>query len=291
MILTGRDSAKVDAIITELATAFPSVKTRALIFDISSFASINTAASQVLAYPEFSIDIIINNAGVMNIPTRTLSIDGFEMHLSVNYLGAFLFTNSIMPKLLASKAARIANIASNGYELSPFRFNDYNFENPSSLTEDQKPSKQNCEAFGVPWGLNYIPPIAYGQSKTAMILYTRELAAKLKGKNVTPACCNPGGGLLLRMRSSTNTTTATKTELWRQMPVEFCESIFKVFPMKSQSQGAATPLITALDPKLPSGAYLDDSQVQDVAEYARDSEKAQTLWALSEKLTGKTFDW
>ncbi|KFY86006.1 hypothetical protein V500_07934 [Pseudogymnoascus sp. VKM F-4518 (FW-2643)] len=177
LILTGRDSAKVEAIITELATAFPSVKTRVLIFDISSFASINTAASQVLAYPESSIDIIINNAGVMNIPTRTFSTDGFEMHLSVNYLGAFLFTNSIMPKVFASKAASIANIASNGYELSPFRFNDYNFENPT-----------------------------------------------------------------------------IKTELWRPMPVEVRESIFEMFSMKSQSQGAVTPLITALDPKLPSGA-------------------------------------
>ncbi|KAL5345342.1 hypothetical protein ACLOAV_009713 [Pseudogymnoascus australis] len=275
LILTGRDCVKVEAIITELAVEFPNVKTRALIFDISSFASTNAAAAQVLAYPESSIDIIINNAGVMNIPTRTLSTDGFEMQLSVNYLGAFLFTNSIMPKLLASKAARIANITSNGYALSPFRFNDFNFENPSSLTEDQKPSTKNCEAFGVPWGLDYIPPIAYGQSKTAMILYTHELAVKLKGTNITAACCNPG---------------ATKTELWRRMPVEVRESIFKVFPMKSHSQGAATPLITALDPKLPSGAYLDDSQVQDVAEHASDSETAEALWALSERLTGRTFD-
>ena len=118
------------------------------------------------------------------------------MHLSVNYFGAFLFTNSIMPKNFASKAAGIANIVSNGYEILPFRFNKYNFENPSSLKEDEKPSKQNCEAFDVPWGLNYIPPIAYLQSITAIILYTRELAAKLKGTNVTTACCNTGGWLL-----------------------------------------------------------------------------------------------
>ncbi|KFY43984.1 hypothetical protein V495_03683 [Pseudogymnoascus sp. VKM F-4514 (FW-929)] len=276
LILTGRNSAKVKAIIAELATEFPSVKTRALIFDISSFESINAAAAQVLTDPEPCIDILINNAGVMNIQTRTLSTDGFEMQLAVNYLGAFLFTNSIMPKLLASMAARIANIVSNGHALSPFRFNDYNFENPHSLSEDQKPSKQSCEAFGVPWGLDYDPAIAYGQSKTAMILYTRELAVKLRGTNVTVACCNPG---------------ATKTELWRQMPVEVRESIFKVFPMKSLSQGAATPLITALDPKLPSGVYLDDSQVQDVAEHASDAEKAHSLWTLSEKWTGRTFDW
>lgn len=100
-----------------------------------------------------------------------------------------------MPKLLASKAARIANITSNGYVLSPFRFDDKNFDN-NPMMEDQRPSKQNCEAFGVPWGLGYIPAIAYGQSKTAMVLYTRELAVRLNGTSVTAACCNPGGGLL-----------------------------------------------------------------------------------------------
>jgi NAD(P)-dependent dehydrogenase (short-subunit alcohol dehydrogenase family) len=119
LILTGRDSVKVETIITELTTASPTVKTRALIFDISSFVSINAAAGEVLAYPEPGIDIIINNAGVMNIPTRTLSTDGFEMQLAVNYLGAFLFTNSIMPKLLASSAARTANIITMGTHCRP----------------------------------------------------------------------------------------------------------------------------------------------------------------------------
>jgi NAD(P)-dependent dehydrogenase (short-subunit alcohol dehydrogenase family) len=195
LILTGRNPAKVEAIIKELATAFPAVKTRALIFDISSFASIKDAAADVLTYPEPCIDILVNNAGIMNTPTRTLSKDGFEMQLAVNYLGAFLFTNSIMPKLLASSAGRVMNITSNGYALSPFRFADYNFDEEKSATlpEDQQPLKQNCEVFGVPWGLGYIPPIAYGQSKTAMILYTRELAVKFKGK-MTATCCNPGGG-------------------------------------------------------------------------------------------------
>ena len=68
----------------------------------------------------------------MNIPTRTFSKDGFEMQLAINYIGAFLFTNSIMSKLLASPAPRITNITSNGYALSPFRFDDYNFDEDKS---------------------------------------------------------------------------------------------------------------------------------------------------------------
>ncbi|RFU29872.1 hypothetical protein B7463_g6480, partial [Scytalidium lignicola] len=262
LILTGHDPVKVEAIIKELANEFPVVKTRALIFDISSFESTRNAAAEVLAYPEPSIDILINNAGVMNLPTRTLSKDGFEMQLAINYLGAFLFTNSIMPKLLASKAPRVTNVTSNGYALSPFRFADYNFDEDksSNLPEDQQPPKDNCKDFGVPWGLNYLPPIAYGQSKTAMILYTRELATRFKDKNLVATCCNPG---------------PVKTDLWRQMPPDVRESVF------------------TLDQKLASsnGAYLDDCQVKDVTPFASDAGKAQELWTLSEKLTGKSFAW
>jgi len=189
-----------------------------------------------------------------------------------------------MPKLLASKEPRITNITSNGHALSPFRFADYNFgfdekEAESLLPRDQRPDKTKCEVFGVPWGLTYLPHIAYGQSKTAMILYTRELAVRLKHKNVTATCCNPG---------------AVATDLWRELPEEVRASIFKAFPMKSESQGVATPLVAALDPKLASdgnGAYLDDCQVQDPEDWASDAGKAKDLWDLSEKIVGESFSW
>jgi NAD(P)-dependent dehydrogenase (short-subunit alcohol dehydrogenase family) len=194
LILHGRERQKVETIIKELGIAFPDVSIRALIFDAASFQSIEAAANEVLSYTEPNIDIMINNAGVMSIPERTLSKDGFEMHLAINYLSAFLFTNSIMSKILASKAPRIVNVSSVGYVLSPFRFADPNFEEEKAgqLPEDQQPSKKYCKAFGVPWGLGYIPPIAYGQSKTALNLYSRQLAAKLKNKNAIVISCNPG---------------------------------------------------------------------------------------------------
>ena len=77
------------------------------------------------------------------------------------------------------------------------------------------------------------------------------------------------------------------------MSPEVRESIFGMFPMKSQSQGAATPLVAALDPQLASssGAYLDDCQVQDVAPWGSDASKAQQLWTLSERLAGTSFAW
>lgn len=77
----------------------------------------------------------------MNIPERTLSADGFEMHLATNHLGSFLFNNLIMDKLTANEGARIVNMSSNGYIFSPFRFADYNFEG-NTLPEEEKPPRR-----------------------------------------------------------------------------------------------------------------------------------------------------
>ena len=193
LILTGRSPSKVEAVTEDIATKFPGVKTRILKLDLASFASISSAADNVVSYAESAIDVIINNAGVMNIPERTLS-DGFELQLMVNYLGLALFTNSIMPKLLKSSAGRIVNIVSNGYALSPFRFSDYNFEG-KDLPAEEQPLKEMCDAYGLPWGLGYLPAVAYGQSKTAGILYTVELATRLKDKGASVICVHPGGEL------------------------------------------------------------------------------------------------
>ena len=190
LILTGRNPSKVEQITTQFASEFPNVKTRILRLDVASFKDIGRAAAEVNDYGEPGIDILINNAGVMNIPERQLSEDGFEMQLATNYIGLALFTNSIVGKLIASKG-RVVNVVSNGYLLSPFRFSDYNYDG-KDVPEDEQPSKQKCEAFGVPWTLEYSPPTAYGQSKTAGILYTKQLSKLLGAKGVSATCLNPG---------------------------------------------------------------------------------------------------
>lgn len=120
---------------------------------------------------------------------------GFEMHLATNHLGPFAFTNLVLAKILASsKSPRIVNIVSNGYALSPFRFSDWNFDGQRKIPEAEQPPKETCKMFGVPWGLDYIPPVAYGQSKTAGILFTKQLSKRLQGK-ATVICLNPGGKL------------------------------------------------------------------------------------------------
>lgn len=185
----------------------------------------------------------------MNIPERTLSADGFEMHLATNYLGSFLFNNLIMDKLTANEGARIVNMSSNGYIFSPFRFADYNFE-VNTLPEEEKPPKALCEVYGLPWSLGYTPTIAYGQRKTATILYSAQLSKLVGNKGVTIVCVHRGGLFVFSVKKihCANNSTAIATDLWRH--TENAEQLFTMMPMKTPSQGISTTLVAALDPKL-----------------------------------------
>ncbi|KAF4540639.1 Retinol dehydrogenase [Lasiodiplodia theobromae] len=270
LILAGRQPAKVSAVADAVKAAHPGTQTRTLQLDLASLASVREAAAHVTE----PLHLIINNAGVMNIPTRTLTADGFEMHFAVNYLGAFLFTNLLVPRLV--QGARVVMVVSNGYALSPVRFSDYNFDGRDSLPDDELPNKQACEAFGIPYGLGYVPPLAYGQSKTAGILYTKELAKRLKASGVTATCVNPG---------------PVDTDLWRQMPKEAVEQMFAVLPMRSKEQGVADFLVAALHPNLSDGAYVENCHDTDVMPFAKDETLSHRLWELSEQLVKEKFDF
>ena len=183
---------KIQTVAKSISEAHPNVSIRVLEMDLASLDSVRQAAREVNADKGQSIDILINNAGIMNVPDRQLSADGFELHLATNYLGHFLFTTSIMDKLAFSGMGRIVNLGSSGYAFSPFRFADYNFEG-QQLPKSEQPPKELCEQFGLPWSLGYTPTIAYGQSKTAMMLFSVQLAKLYSERGVTAICVHPGG--------------------------------------------------------------------------------------------------
>ncbi|KAL8692174.1 MAG: hypothetical protein Q9218_002751 [Villophora microphyllina] len=148
LIITGRSLDKVGASAKTIRNAHPSVEVSTKELDLALLHSVKEAAKEVQkSYG--NIDILINNAGVMDIPERILSIEGYEMHLATNHLGPFAFTNLILPTLLASPHhPRIVNIVSNGYALSPFRFSNPNFDNKTAIPESEQPPKEACQAFG-----------------------------------------------------------------------------------------------------------------------------------------------
>ncbi|KAK6826680.1 hypothetical protein RU639_004819 [Aspergillus parasiticus] len=214
--------------------------------ELDDLDSVRRTAADVLSLTS-KIDVLINNAGVMAIPWSK-SKSGLEKTLAINHIGHFLLTKLLMPSILAAgPGSRIVNVTSAGYRMAPFFFDDWNFSN----------------------GQTYHPLAAYGQSKTANILFTVGSAQRYKEHGILSYAAHPGyipGTSLLS--HGPDLDPSTMDEVARKntgFP-------FGPDPPKSLEQGISTTLVAALSLELTdaSGAYMEDCQVCE----ARDEELA-----------------
>uniref|UniRef100_A0A0A9Z186 Retinol dehydrogenase 11 n=1 Tax=Lygus hesperus TaxID=30085 RepID=A0A0A9Z186_LYGHE len=217
--------------------------------DLSSLSSVRECAAEILA-TETRIHLLINNAGVMMCPWG-LTVDGFEMHFGTNHLGHFLFTLLLLPTILASAPARIVNVSSLAHALAnSMEYDDINLKK------------------------SYSPVSAYGRSKLANVLFTKELARKLRGTGVTVYCLHPG---------------VVSTELTRHLDSAFLWGARWVYDTlggwfrKTVEEGAQTTLHCSLDEQAgrETGLYYDDCQVAPTTKYALDESMAHELWERS----------
>jgi NAD(P)-dependent dehydrogenase (short-subunit alcohol dehydrogenase family) len=260
--------------------------------DLSSLASVRKAGREIMEDTDIpSIDIVICNAGVMWIQDQEESPEGIEMQFATNHIGHFLLVNLILGKLIAAAkdapvgAVRVVNVSSAGHGFSPVRFSDPNFtKEQKDLPEDERGNLKVMEAYGFESGGRYNPVVAYGQSKTANILFSLGLTNRLfKRYGIKSYALHPGGIL---------------TELWRHTAKDVKQGLVEgqqaVGGFKSLEQGASTILVAALDPQLPTpsrtgdNVYLDDCQLTEPVAWARDHDKSEKLWALSETLVGES---
>ena len=292
LILAGRSPAKLAETTNKVKKANPAVDCKSLHLDLGSQASCRTAAKEILedhGIPQ--IDLLINNAGVMNIPERTLSSEGIEMQFATNHIGHFLFTNLVFPKIAAAAkmstpgATRIINLSSRAVVYSPVRFSDWNFTKPEKDLPKEEHMDQGCRQL---WDETedkpYIPQAAYGQSKTANVLFSVELNKKFfKDTGIMALAVHPG---------------AINSELGRHIADEKMSMVMEKFKrmapnmtFKDLDQGCSTTLVAALDPKVtPEEVFFADCQIADWApKWSTDSEKANQLWALSEQIVGEKF--
>lgn len=278
---------------------------RALKLDLSSQKYVREAAAEVLSWKDIpTVDILVNNAAVMNIPERTLSEDGIEIQFATNHLGHFLFTCSIMPKLLKAAegnregATRVINVTSLSPTVAGMRWSDLNFEKINKdLPEAEQPPYDMHKAFGAtnPEEKSYLPLEGYNQSKVANVLFAIAANKRLYDKyGILSLAVHPG---------------IIQTELSRYASPETIAAIQEmmksgVFYIKTLGAGAATTLVAATDPRLgmPTtdskdgpenyGAYLIDCQISDKANArAVSSDEAEKLWKLSEELVKEKFAW
>ncbi|PTB68505.1 NAD(P)-binding protein [Trichoderma citrinoviride] len=272
LIFTARTVSKASAVADAIRSESSGLKTQIHVVktDLSDLESTRQGAAAIQKLTPH-IDIMINNAGVMAIPEREINKNGLEAHLATNFLGHFVLTTLLLPQLKAAgPKARVVNIVSGGFYVQPFRFSDYNFDGDKELPGDEKVDLEMAEKFGMGWvkdaGTGYVPFLAYSQTSTALMLFCKGLNEGLSGDKITSVTAAPGVVL---------------TELQRHLPGEFRNP---KMVYKTASQGAASFLVAALDPSLADhpGAYIDDCQIKETPQHARDDAAARKLWSMAQ---------
>lgn len=260
VILAGRHQAKLDEAVEVVRAAAPRAETETLLLDLSDLASVRRAAQRI-ADTE-TIDLLFNNAGVMNLPTRQSTRDGFEMTVGTNHLGHFAFDAQLWPAVRRSAAARVVTVSAIAARWPLGKLDDLMSEN------------------------SYRGMAAYAKSKRANIIYTLELARRTAHTPIEAFVVHPGSAMTSLQRHGTGTLTRLLTPLAARV-------------LMGSPTGAAWPsLYAATSPDVTSGEFIGPAgrdQTSGTPKPARlprgavDSELGARLWADSERLTAVTF--
>lgn len=268
VVMVARSAEKLEVALSAIREDVPEARLESVLMDLSDLESVRSAAATILQdHP--GIDLLVDNAGVMICPLGRTA-QGFEMQFGTNHMGHFLFTCLLVPALLESAPGRIVVLSSGAHKMAPLNLEDPNY---------------NAREYNK-W-------LAYGESKTANVLFAVALDARLKAHGVRTFAVHPG---------------IIMTELGRHMSQEDMEQMMAMAPkgedikFKSIPQGAATSVWAATSEDLAGrgGLYLEDCQIADpavaggdggVESYALDADTAERLWALSEEMVGQSFSF
>jgi NAD(P)-dependent dehydrogenase (short-subunit alcohol dehydrogenase family) len=200
------------------------------------------------------LDVLVNNAGVV-LPGRHETTDGFELQFGVNHLGPFLLTGLLIDLLIASAPARIVNVASGAHKIGKIHFEDVNLKK------------------------NYRVWRAYAQSKLANIMFTYELAERLKNRGVTVNCLHPGA-------VATNMGVNRDTGFGKMIT-----GLLRPF-FQSPEQGAQTAIYLSMSEEVAavSGKYFIKKEFVPSSRRSYDMDTAKKLWKLSEDMTGFKYE-
>ena len=242
-----RDKSKAETSQKELIS-LGSSSTKFYIADLGSQKSIRAAAAEIHKDLD-RIDVLLNNAGGVFSEFK-LSADNIEMTIATNHFAYFLLTNLLLDLVLKSDYARIINVSSGSHYQGSMDF--------ESFTKEK----------------GYFIMKAYGQSKLANVLFTKELARRLSGTQVTVNCLHPG---MVDTTIGTKGTNGLASFAWTSMA--------KLFGIPVE-RGAATSVYLATSPEVKgvTGKYFDKSKEKKPSKEALNEELQKQLWIVSEKL-------
>jgi NAD(P)-dependent dehydrogenase (short-subunit alcohol dehydrogenase family) len=265
VILAGRNAAKGAASIAQITAAVPSAKITFEPLDLASLASVKSFADRTLS-THATLDMLINNAGVMAPPKRQTTQDNFELQFGTNYLGHFALTAHLLPLLRKTSNPRVVSLSSIAHRTAFINFNDLQWERSYR-----------------PWG-------AYGQSKLAMLMFALELQRRSDANNwgLISNAAHPG---------------FARTDLIANGPGDEgllmkLGDLFKPLVSQSAAEGALPTLYAATSPDAKGGAYYGPDGFYElkgppkearIMPQASDKTAAAKLWEISESLTHVTM--
>jgi len=257
-----RSRAKGEAALARLQREAPGASAEVVELDMASLSSIRRFAESYAG----PLDVLVNNAGVMALPTRELTEDGFERQFGTNHLGHFALTGLLLPKLLASSAPRVVTVSSLAHRNGKMTFDNLQSEK------------------------SYVPWDAYNQSKLANLLFARELDRRARAAGLTlrsipvhPGISRtsivdngPGGGSLKMVALKVLSPLITQDD----------------------AAGALPTLYAATATEAKSGEYIGPDgfnafkgspTVEQPRPQALDEAAGKRLWTVSEQLTGVVY--
>lgn len=266
VILAARSEQKGNEALAKIHVLSPQAKVRLELLDLSKLASVTDFSRRLNAEGQ-PLDMLINNAGVMTLPQRQLTAEGFEMQLGVNYLGHYALTAQLLPLLRRAPAPRVVNLSSLMHRVGKIHSDDLQFEH------------------------GYTPTKAYAQSKLAMLMFALELQRRSDAN---------GWGL---MSNAAHPGIATTELIANGQGSEGFVNKFSMGFVKIIGQSAAAgslpTLYAATSPDAKDAGYYGPdgfSEIKGAPVQARISARASDvavaarLWDVSEMLTAIEFD-
>ncbi|UYZ62857.1 SDR family oxidoreductase [Hymenobacter weizhouensis] len=255
VVLLARNADKAELSRRAIARVAGPDRVSVVLCDLSDLEQVRRAATEFQAtYPR--LDLLINNAGLLFGTPRQVSKQGFEMTLATNHLGHFLLTALLLDHLRRSPAARVINVASMGYKMAKPRLDDLNQER------------------------GYSPMRQYANTKLYNILFTQELARRLRERNIQNVITHSlhPGVVATGFGQQSGGLLGWGVKLARPF-------------LLSPEKGAETTLFLALDPAAgnSSGGFFAKKRAEPVQHPFNTPENVQALWEQSEQMVGQRF--
>ena len=272
VVLPARSLEKSRDAIERIRQQIPNSKLHAAILDLASLSSVRSFAAEFSTmFPRESLDLLINNAGVMAVPTRELTVDGFERQFATNYLGPFLLTALLYQQLKQQVGSRIVIVSSSASNQGKIRFDNL----------------QSEQSYSPMWG-------AYAQSKLADSVFAVELQRRLiaSGSPVIATAAHPGYAI-------TNLQTSGPGADGGSFVLRWAMRLLKPIASQDAAHGALPTLFAATAPEAEPGGYYGPDRIMElkghpvavrIAKAAKDAATAERLWIETERLVGVSFD-